>query len=310
MRPISRETIVERRQPLMRWSAVFAGTVLAIGLWILLQTLGMGLGLASVDTDNTGSLRAAGIGTGIWSIIAPLIALFLGALVAGRLDASRSAGVGAMHGAVVWALSTIVGLWLMLSILAALASGVARVGTAAASATGQVISSAGGNAGEAMNALGIDTNDLLAPINQRLQQQGKPPITEQQLDATVRAVAQRGIRQGKLDREMLVEEVARNTSLSRPDAEDIANQIEDRYNQAQSRIGTRLEQAQQTAAETARAAADKTGKALLYGGIMMALSLGAALAGGAVGGRRRDDATRREEPPLETKTEVVTAPPA
>jgi hypothetical protein len=301
MRPISRETIVERRQPLMRWSAVFAGTVLGLGVWILLQTLGMGLGLSTVDIDNTGSLRAVGIGTGIWSIIAPLIAMFIGAFIAGRLDGSRSAGIGAMHGAVTWALSTVLGLWLMLSILGALASGAAKVGTAAAGATGSVVSSAvsaGGGAGKAMNALGIDTNDLLGPINQRLQQQGKPAITADQLNATLRGVAQRGLHEGKLDRNVVVQELANNTSLSEADAQDVANQIETRYEQARSRVGSAAEQVKETAKTTAQEAADKTGKALLIGGVMMILSLAASLGGGALGGRRTE---RTTEPPLGTR---------
>jgi hypothetical protein len=288
VKPISRETILDRRQPLMRWSAVLAGTVLAIGLWILLQTLGMGLGLSAVDTDDAGSLRGVGIGTGIWSIIAPLIALFAGAFVAGRLAGTRDSRVGAMHAAVMWGLSMALGLWLMLSIVSAMASGVARIGGAAADATGAIVSgvaSAGGNADTAMDALGIDTNDLVAPINERLQRQGKPPITAKQLNATVRAVAQRGVRQGRLDREVLVQELARNTALSRADAEDIANQFGDRYEDLATRARTRVGEVGEQAKHAALEAADKTGKALLVGGIMMLLSLAAALGGSVLGVR-------------------------
>lgn len=272
----------------MRWSAVLAGTVLAIGLWILLQTLGMGLGLSAVDTDDAGSLKGVGIGTGIWSIIAPLIALFAGAFVAGRLAGTRDSRVAAMHGAVMWGLSMALGLWLMLSIVAAMASGAARIGGAAAGATGAMVSSAasaGGNAGPAMDALGIDSNDLIAPINERLQRQGKPPITSSQLSATVRAVAQRGVRQGRLDREVLVQELARNTALTRADAEDIANQFGDRYEELAARAGSRIDEVGERAKHVALEAADKTGKALLLGGIMMLLSLASALAGSVLGVR-------------------------
>jgi len=305
MRPISRETIVERRQPLMRWSAVFAGAVLGLGLWILLQTLGVGIGLAAIDPHASDSPRAIGIGTGIWSIIAPLIAMFVGAFVAGRLDGSRSAGVGAIHGAVMWGLATAAGLWVMLSVIAALASGVARVGGAAVGMTGSVISgaaSAGAGAGE---TLGIDTNDLLAPVNRRLAEQGKPQVTAEQLNATLRAVAQRGVREGRLDRDLLVQELARNTSLSRADAEDLATQIESRYGQTANRIGSAAGQAMETAKEAAETAADKTGKALLAGGVMMLLSLGASLGGGALGARRRDDVKPDEQKREEIRRDEI-----
>lgn len=297
----------------MRWSAVFAGTVLAIGLWILLQVLGMGVGLSAVDTDDAGNLKGIGIGTGVWSLIAPLIALFLGGLLVGRLSGTRDRKVGAMHGSVMWALAMAIGLWAMLSLVSAIASGAARVGTAAAGAGAQVISgAAGANGSKLMSALGIDAKDLLAPINQRLQSEGKPAITPEQLEATLKAVAQRGVRQGELDREVVVEEVARNTALSRQDAEMVATEIENRYKQASSRVG----EAGEAAKEAALTAADRTGKALLFGGLMMLLSLGAALAGSALGvpRLRRDDigrgdlgpGTRTDVPPSSLSTPGVT----
>jgi hypothetical protein len=302
MRPISREAIVDRRQPFMRWGAVFAGTVLAVGLWVLLQTLGMGAGLAAVDTDEAGSLKGAGIGTGIWSIIASLIAMFIGAILAGRLAGTREPKVGAMHGSVMWALATGIGLWAMFSVVSSLASGAARMGSAAAGATSSVISGAvagGDNVRAAGTALGIDASDLVAPINERLRAQGKPGVTADQLNATARAVAQRGVREGKLDREVLVEELARNTQLSRADAEDIANQFGARYEEMTTQLGTRVDELGEQAKHAALEAADKTGKALLVGGMMMLLSLGAAVGGGFLGAR----STARQtviRPPLET----------
>ena len=56
-----------------------------------------------------------------------------------------------------------------------------------------------------MSALGINTNDLVGPVNQRLQRDGKPPITARQLEATVRAVAQRGLHDGRVGRQVLVD---------------------------------------------------------------------------------------------------------
>lgn len=288
----------------MRWGAVFAGTALAVGLWLMLQTLGMGLGLAAVDTDEAGSLKAVGIGTGIWSIIAPLIALFVGAYVAGRLAGAREHRVGGTHGAVVWSLATVIGLWAMVSVVSTIASGAARIGGAAAHVTGSAISgtaSAGGKAGMgAMSALGIDANDLLAPINQRLSQQGKPPITANQLQETLQGIAQRGLHQGRLDRQVIVDEVARNTALSRADSEDIANQIEARYQEVASNVGEKVQEVGEQATHVALETADKTGKALLIGGVMMLLSLASATGGGMLGARstarriRRDEIAREE----------------
>lgn len=293
MNPITREAVIERRQPQMRWSAVFAGTALAVGLWILLQALGMGLGLSAVDTDDAGSLKGVGIGTGIWSLIAPLIAVFLGAMLTGRLAGTRDRKVGAMHGSVTWALATAIGLWAVVTLVSTMVNGVTRAGGAAVQASSAVVSGAaqlGGSVdgGNLMSSLGIDSDDLVAPINQRLEREGKPRITPDQLEATMKAVAQRGVRAGQLDREVLVQELARNTNLSRADAEDIANDVEARYRDASTQLQTRAAEVGEMAKDVGLEAVDKAGKTLLAGGIMMLLSLGAAIGGGALGARGRD----------------------
>lgn len=290
----------------MRWGAVFAGAVLAIGLWILLQTLGMGVGLSAVQTDEAGNLKGIGIGTGIWSVLAPLIAIFVGSYLAGRLAATRDRKVGAMHGAVVWALATLLGLWAVVSLVSGLASGAMRIGGAAASAGATVVSGAASAGAEMqpMQALGIDANDLLGPINQRLKEQGKPTVTADELDATMRAVAQRGVREGQLDRNVVVEELSRNTKLSRSDAEAVADDVMARYQAGKQRVGERVDQAQERAKDVAREAADKTGKALLAGGIMMLLSLAAAIAGGAIGVPRYRERAEGTDVPPSTRTDV------
>jgi hypothetical protein len=111
MKPsISREAIIDRRQPMLRWSAVFAGAAISVALWVLLQILGMGIGLATIDIDNAGSLRSVGIGTTVWTLAAPVIAMFIGGLIAGRLCTTYSRSVAAYHGFVVWALTAVFGI--------------------------------------------------------------------------------------------------------------------------------------------------------------------------------------------------------
>jgi phosphotransferase system glucose/maltose/N-acetylglucosamine-specific IIC component len=43
----------------------------------------------------------------VWSLIAPIVALFIGGLVAGRMAPTINTANAAIHGAVVWALSVI-----------------------------------------------------------------------------------------------------------------------------------------------------------------------------------------------------------
>lgn len=314
MQKIIREAVIERRQPQFRWSAVLAGVALALGLWILLGALGMGLGFAAVDVDDAGSLRGAGIGTGIWSLVAPALAIFGGALVTGKFAGTRNRLVAALHGGVVWGISTAFGLWAVVAVVTSMASGAVRLGSAAAGATSAVVSSsvaAGAevDADDVMTALGIDTNDLLAPINQRLQRDGKPPVTSRQLHNTIRGIAQKGLHQGRLDRKILVEELAQNTALSRTDAEDLATQFGDKYESVAAKIQGQAEQIGQQAKGAALEAVDKTGKVLLFGGLMMLLSFAAALAGAAIGSiyywRGHDEGR-----PLATSVTPGAVPPA
>jgi MFS family permease len=127
MRPIARETIVDRRQPSLRWTAVIAGATVGVALWVLLQVIGMGAGLATVNLDDSGSLRSVGIGTTVWTILAPLIALFIGGLVAGRIADTFDYKVGAMHGFVAWSIASLAGVLAVAWLVSAIAGGAARM---------------------------------------------------------------------------------------------------------------------------------------------------------------------------------------
>lgn len=105
MRPvITREAIIERREPRMRWSAVVAGAFVALAVWVLLQLFDLGTALSTLDNAE----HARSLDVGVWSLISPVIAMFCGGLVAGRLATAGEPGNGAMHGLVVWALAMLV----------------------------------------------------------------------------------------------------------------------------------------------------------------------------------------------------------
>jgi hypothetical protein len=113
MQTYTRE-IIDRRQPTIRWSAVFAGTAVACGLWILLQIFGMGAGLVAID-------RGAAIGSTAWSLLAPLIAMFLGAWIGALLSGTRDEKLGALHGVIVWALTSVLGVLATVALVSAIA---------------------------------------------------------------------------------------------------------------------------------------------------------------------------------------------
>jgi hypothetical protein len=274
----------------LSWGAIFGGTFVALGVWILLYALGLALGLSSVDPNNPTSAKSAGIGTGIWSLIAPLIALFVGGIVA-----ARTAGVvdklgGALHGAVLWGLSTLVGVIVMGMALSSLLGAVFNVGKAAVSATGTAVAGVASQAGGAAQAFGIDADDALGPVNQRLQAQGKPTVTADQLQSATKDVVNDAVRTGKLDRNQLVTALARNTALSRRDAEDVANRVETQFNQKAGQLKGEAQQAGQQVQHGALKAADTTGR--VFWGAFGALLLGliSAVLGATLGVSKRQRA--------------------
>ncbi|MDC0713702.1 hypothetical protein POL68_34870 [Stigmatella sp. ncwal1] len=257
----------------LSWGAILGGTFVALGVWILLYALGLALGLSSVDPTDPGSARSAGIGTGIWSLIAPLIALFVGGMVAARTAGIVDKMGGALHGAVLWGLTMLAGIVMMGMLISSLLGTVLNVGKAAVGATGAAVAGAvsqGNETGNLARSFGLDANDALTPINQKLQEQGKPAITANQLQGATRDVLNTAIRQGRLDRDMLVSSIARETSLSQADAQDIANRIEAQWNQAQGQMAQVGQQVQQGALK----AADTTGR--VFWGVFFALLLGLA----------------------------------
>ena len=129
MKPITRETITDRRQRALRWSAVLGGAAVAVALWVLLQMFGMGVGMASIDLDDRGSLLSVGIGTTVWTLVAPLIALFIGGLVAGRLAQTYDRSLGALHGFVTWAIASLLGMLATVSMVGMLTGGSMRSAT-------------------------------------------------------------------------------------------------------------------------------------------------------------------------------------
>jgi hypothetical protein len=124
----------------MSWGALFAGTVAALGIWILLYTLGVALGLSTVTPGEPGSLRASGVFTGVWSLVTPLIALFVGGMIAARSVGPLNRLGGGVHGLLVWSLTAVAGVYLIANLFGGVIGGavdMTRTAAAAAQAIGQ-----------------------------------------------------------------------------------------------------------------------------------------------------------------------------
>ena len=173
-----------------------------------------------------------------------------------------------------WSLTTVLTIALLWMTLSAAIGGAVRAGGAIAAGTATAVGGAADGPDISLEALGLSTEDFLAPINRRLQAEGKPPVTGDQLNAAARAAMRTSIRQGHIDRELIVIELSRNTDLSREEAAEVTTSIERRYGAAGGDLVADVR-------THALSAAEGAGKALLGLSLAMLLGLVAAV-GGAV----------------------------
>jgi ribosomal protein L11 len=265
---------------------VFAGAVAAVGLWMLLYAFGLAIGASTLNVQDADSAKATGIFTGVWGAVAPLIALFIGGIVAGRGAGVDRRGDGALHGFVTWALAAILGAYMVANLVGAVAGGVASVGKSAAKAAGGAGASAP-QIEQALRSAGLDANDLVRPINERLRAAGQPTVSPQEMAAVGRDVLQRSVRTGGVDQQVIIQSVTDNTSLSRADAQQVAGQLQSQLQTARGQLMNEVQ-----------SAADTAGKALWGAFIALALGLIAAIVGGIVGvpGLRRRPFRREPAP--------------
>lgn len=84
---------------MIHWSAVLAGSFVALGAWMFL----LALGAAIQGNDRPGTWSA------IYNLVSPIIALFVGGAVAARSRLITGRFDGLLHGAVIWGFTMAVG---------------------------------------------------------------------------------------------------------------------------------------------------------------------------------------------------------
>ncbi|MCK0168148.1 hypothetical protein MWU52_11340 [Jannaschia sp. S6380] len=94
------------------WGAILAGTVVALGVFVLLSLVGIGLGLSIFEADEATPMNGSLTTTAIWQFLSQLIALGAGGFTAGRLAGVLHSTGTMLHGATVWALTTLAAVWL------------------------------------------------------------------------------------------------------------------------------------------------------------------------------------------------------
>lgn len=108
------------------WGAVLAGTLTALVVLFLLNLLGLGIGLTTIDPmTESNTLDGLGTATIIWWAVANVAALFVGGMVAGRMSGLPSNSDGGLHGFLAWGLYILLSIFLVTSTIGGIFNGLA-----------------------------------------------------------------------------------------------------------------------------------------------------------------------------------------
>ena len=263
------------------WGAIFAGAVTALVTQVIVNLVGVGVGLASVGTTaaDTPSAATASMGAGLWFVASGIVASLAGGLIAGRLSGKPLPGAAALHGLVSWAVTTLVVLYLLTSAATGLVGG--TLGTVS-SALGGAGSLVGGTVQTAAQAAAPSLSKISNPldgIEQRVREQSAgqdPQAARDAAVAAVRAVLTGDAAQKEQAKSRAADALARAQGTSPDQAKAQIDDYQKQYEQAVATAKQKAEAAAVTAKSAATQGAFYAALALLLGGL-------AAFLGGRLG---------------------------
>ena len=268
----------------LSWGAVFAGVVIAVAVQLVLGILGAGIGLAMVDPAEGTTPGAAGfgIGAGVYWLITTVVALGSGGYAAARVAGVHERFDALVHGLVVWGVTLILTLYLLTSAVGGIIGGAFRTVGTVAGAAGATAAAA---APAAAAATGVDAADVREQASAYLSDAPSDPaqMTPEQAQTAVArelpALA-RGGADGQAAESRIVDIVAAQRRIGRPEA------------QAQvTRAKQQFVQAKDETVATAKSATDKAAGAAAGTSFVLVFALlvgvGAAGFGATAATRRR-----------------------
>lgn len=120
----NRSTLTDRINR-VSWGGIIAGGLTAIAISFLLNLLGIGIGLSTIDPlREVNPFQGLGTGAAIWWVVSNIIALFAGGWVAGRTAGFPNKTEGGLHGFLAWALYSVVTFLFLTSTVSGIIGGV------------------------------------------------------------------------------------------------------------------------------------------------------------------------------------------
>lgn len=297
------------------WRAIFAGTLTVLAVLLVLNLIGLAIGLSTIEpTEESNPLSGIGTGSIIWWILSNLIALFAGGYVAARVGVSFTTKSGVIQGVMTWALHTIISAWLLTTIIGGIISGVGTLIGGVLSTAGQAVGETVGpaiqnqlqevdvswqQAREKFRALlkdadkeALDPDAIESNVNQVASQAQSETDMEAVFDGAKDRVNQTF---EALDREALINILVERSNMTRAQAEQRVDEVTARYESIRAEVNEFLNRAGETAEQQAENIASAVAKASMYLAIALILGVIVAALGGLTGVKNlREDYAREE----------------
>lgn len=158
------------------WGSVIAGSLVGLAVLAALTILGISIGFGVIDPAvDSNPLSGVGIGSAFWAVAIMVASLFMAGFVAARMSGQPNTITAMMHGMTVWALVTIVTIWLAGTAVGGLVGGTVSTISSSASAMGTAISQAAGYVERQVSQIDFKQalpNQLPTAVENRLEANG------------------------------------------------------------------------------------------------------------------------------------------
>lgn len=310
------------------WRAIFAGTITVLAFLLILNLIGLAIGLGSIEpSEEANPLKGLGTGSIIWWIVSNLIALFAGGYVAARVGVSFSTKSGVIQGFLTWALYCILSVLLVTSAVGSVISGVGSVIGSALSATGNVVAQeVAPRLAERIDELDYNLEKAQEEVKAILRATDKKALKPETLEKKADEVVSEAEKEGKqavmdpeeaekeiaqifqeaknefdesfnaVDREALVNVLVERTAMSKSEAERTVDNYLEAYEELRKEAQAFIEQNKEQALENAEEAAEAVAEASVFLAIALILGVVVAVLGGVSGVKNLRHDYRKHRP--------------
>jgi uncharacterized membrane protein len=267
----------------VRWNAIFAGVFIATVAGVLLNMLGLGIGLTALELDPD-TLTNIGAGSVIWWTLSGAIAMFIGGWVTVRLSNISNRTDSILNALTAWSLSTVLGLFFVGSSLGMIISGAGNLLSGGLSAATQAASAApmvqmaSSDMPSPLSQVTSQSKELIDEAASNIKKSGNSvqQVTQQFNQAIGQWLNADNSQDQQQAQQQVVGLLTKYTNMSQSQAQNTVQQWQQTYNQAQ-----------QKAEEATEQAGNVMGTVAIVGFIILLLGGVAAAVGGVFGGRSK-----------------------